>query len=103
MALKNQYALLGQRRFAPFFLTQLLGAFNDNIFKNALIMHIAFHGSNLINLSGSVPRRLRRSVSCRLVLRSQTEAQHGWQMMLGFTMFSANLLTNTPPAVGVEG
>lgn len=26
----NQFALLGQRRFAPFFWTQFLGAANDN-------------------------------------------------------------------------
>jgi len=35
-------SLLRQRRFAPYFLTQFLGAFNDNVFKNALIILIAF-------------------------------------------------------------
>lgn len=29
----NQFSLLGQRRFAPFFWTQFLGAANDNLFK----------------------------------------------------------------------
>lgn len=33
----NQYALLGQRRFLPFFLTQALGAFNDNVYRQAII------------------------------------------------------------------
>lgn len=33
----SQFALLTQRRFLPFFLTQALGAFNDNLFRNALI------------------------------------------------------------------
>jgi len=33
----NQYALLGQRRFLPFFLTQSLGAFNDNVYRQAII------------------------------------------------------------------
>ena len=33
----NQFALLGQRRFLPFFLTQCLGAFNDNVFRQAVI------------------------------------------------------------------
>ena len=28
----NQFALLGQRRFAPFFWTQFCGAANDNLF-----------------------------------------------------------------------
>ncbi len=32
---QNQFALLKQRRFAPFFWTQFLGAGNDNIFKFA--------------------------------------------------------------------
>jgi 1-acyl-sn-glycerol-3-phosphate acyltransferase len=36
----NQFQLLGQRRFAPFFATQLLGAFNDNVFRNATIVLI---------------------------------------------------------------
>jgi 1-acyl-sn-glycerol-3-phosphate acyltransferase len=38
----NQFALLRTRRFGPFFLTQALGAFNDNVFKNALVILIAF-------------------------------------------------------------
>lgn len=33
----NQFALLGQRRFLPFFITQCLGAFNDNVFRQAII------------------------------------------------------------------
>ena len=32
----SQFELFSQRRFMPFFMTQGLGAFNDNIFKNAL-------------------------------------------------------------------
>jgi 1-acyl-sn-glycerol-3-phosphate acyltransferase len=39
---QSQFALLRQRRFLPFFLTQALGAFNDNVFKQALITLIAF-------------------------------------------------------------
>jgi len=38
----NQFALLKERRFAPFFSTQLLGAFNDNLFKNALVALLSF-------------------------------------------------------------
>jgi len=34
----SQFALLAQRRFAPFFVVQFLGAFNNNVFKNALIV-----------------------------------------------------------------
>ena len=33
----NQFELLRQRRFLPFFLVQALGAFNDNVFRQAII------------------------------------------------------------------
>ncbi len=36
-------ALLASRRFAPLFATQFLGAFNDNLFKTALIFLATFH------------------------------------------------------------
>jgi 1-acyl-sn-glycerol-3-phosphate acyltransferase len=42
MTQQSQFALLGKKRFLPFFLTQLLGAFNDNIFKQSLILAILF-------------------------------------------------------------
>ncbi len=38
----SQFALLGKRRFAPFFWTQALGAFNDNAFRNALVMLVTY-------------------------------------------------------------
>ncbi len=38
----NQFALLGQRRFAPFFWTQFLGAANDNLFKFAFTVLVAY-------------------------------------------------------------
>nr|WP_281504114.1 MFS transporter [Chromohalobacter beijerinckii] len=34
--------MLTQRRFAPFFWTQALGAFNDNVFKNVLLLLLTF-------------------------------------------------------------
>ncbi len=37
--------MLKQKRFGPFFLTQFFGAFNDNVFKNSLIILIAFQSS----------------------------------------------------------
>ncbi len=43
MTQHSQFALLGKRRFLPFFITQLLGAFNDNIFKQSLILAILYH------------------------------------------------------------
>ena len=38
----SQFDLLTQRRYLPFFLTQFFGAFNDNVFKNALVIMIAY-------------------------------------------------------------
>lgn len=38
----SQFTLFGKRRFLPFFLTQLSGAFNDNLFKQALILAILY-------------------------------------------------------------
>lgn len=38
----DQWRLLKTRRFLPLFLTQFLGAFNDNVFKNALVILITY-------------------------------------------------------------
>jgi hypothetical protein len=38
----SQFSLLTQRRFAPFFWTQFLGAFNDNLFKTALLVVLTY-------------------------------------------------------------
>jgi 1-acyl-sn-glycerol-3-phosphate acyltransferase len=38
----NQFSLLRQRRFGPFFWTQFLGAFNDNVFKTALLTILTY-------------------------------------------------------------
>ena len=39
----NQFELLRLKRFAPFFATQALGAFNDNAFRNAMVVLVGFH------------------------------------------------------------
>jgi len=66
---RSQFALLTERRFAPFFWTQFFGAFNSNLLKNALIVlvtyqtarfagqHSAFHGVEsgvLVNLAAGL-------------------------------------------------
>jgi 1-acyl-sn-glycerol-3-phosphate acyltransferase len=51
MSHPNQFALLAQRRFAPFFWTQFLGAGNDNLFKFALTMLVTYQ----LNLSWLPP------------------------------------------------
>lgn len=62
MATKSQFRLLGQRRFAPFFVTQFLGALNDNVFRNGLLILVTFQGiavagmndSQLANVAGAL-------------------------------------------------
>lgn len=58
----SQFRLLGQRRFAPFFATQFLGALNDNVFRNGFLILATFQGvllfgmnhSQLANTAGAV-------------------------------------------------
>jgi 1-acyl-sn-glycerol-3-phosphate acyltransferase len=47
----NQFSLLRQRRFAPFFATQFLGALNDNIFRNGLVILITFQGVVVLGMN----------------------------------------------------
>jgi 1-acyl-sn-glycerol-3-phosphate acyltransferase len=49
----SQFQLLRERRFAPFFWTQFLGAGNDNIYKNALVIFVAFQAATLTVLSSN--------------------------------------------------
>lgn len=52
--MNNQFKLLRNRRFLPLFITQFLGAFNDNVFKNALVIWITYvlanHAGNEANM-----------------------------------------------------
>lgn len=62
MSDSSQFSLLGQRRFAPFFVTQFFGALNDNIFRNGIIILVTFQGimvagmdySMLANMAGAL-------------------------------------------------
>ncbi len=42
MSQSSQFSLLKERRFAPFFWTQFLGAFNDNVFKTAFLVVLTY-------------------------------------------------------------
>ena len=44
--------LLKEKRFYPLFWTQFFGAFNDNFFKNALVILITYKVSEIMGLSG---------------------------------------------------
>ncbi len=53
MPQSSQFALLRQRRFAPFFVTQFLGAFNDNIFRNGLVILVTFQATQVAGMNAS--------------------------------------------------
>ena len=58
----NQFDLLKQRRFAPFFWTQFLAAANDNILKNAFVVFVTYgaltrsgvDAGTVVNLIGAI-------------------------------------------------
>ncbi|MBP9712275.1 MAG: MFS transporter [Sterolibacterium sp.] len=50
--MSNQFQLMREQRFRPFFFTQFLGAFNDNVFKTALITLVTFHTGQLTQMDG---------------------------------------------------
>ncbi|TNC81891.1 MAG: MFS transporter [Oleiphilus sp.] len=50
----SQSSLFKSRRFLPFFLTQFLGAFNDNIFKNTLMLLIAYSAISQLEMDINV-------------------------------------------------
>jgi 1-acyl-sn-glycerol-3-phosphate acyltransferase len=49
----SQLHLLTERRFWPLFWTQFLGAFNDNLFKNALVILIAYRSMSLLGIGSA--------------------------------------------------
>ena len=53
MTESSQFSLLRQRRFAPFFVTQFLGALNDNVFRNGLIILVTFQGVLVLGMNHS--------------------------------------------------
>lgn len=54
----NQFTLFKSRRFTPMFLTQFLGAFNDNVFKQALILVLTYTAASQLGLSESLLNNL---------------------------------------------
>ncbi|SBT05318.1 Phospholipid/glycerol acyltransferase [Candidatus Accumulibacter aalborgensis] len=60
--MSSQFGLLTSRRFAPFFGTQFLGAFNDNLFKNALVVLLTFQAANWTLLTPEVLTNLAAGI-----------------------------------------
>ena len=58
----TQFNLLQTRRFAPFFVTQFLGAFNDNLFKNALVVLLTFQAAHWTTLDVGILANLAAGI-----------------------------------------
>jgi 1-acyl-sn-glycerol-3-phosphate acyltransferase len=58
----TQFNLLKTRRFAPFFGTQFLGAFNDNLFKNALVVLTTFQAASWTTLDPGILSNLAAGI-----------------------------------------
>ncbi len=54
MASTGQFKLLSQRRFLPFFGAQALGAFNDNVYKNVLVILAAFQTASYTTMEPQI-------------------------------------------------
>jgi 1-acyl-sn-glycerol-3-phosphate acyltransferase len=60
----SQFALLGQRRFAPFFRTQFFGAANDNVLKFAFTVLVTFQ----LNVAWLSPEKAGLVISAVFIL-----------------------------------
>jgi 1-acyl-sn-glycerol-3-phosphate acyltransferase len=50
----SQFRLLAERRFAPFFTVQFLGALNDNVLKQALVILLVYQTATFSNMSADL-------------------------------------------------
>src|ERR1700689_4819881 len=50
---ESQFRLLGERRFAPFFWTQFLGAMNDNVFKIGFASLVTYQTAMFNGIDGA--------------------------------------------------
>ena len=111
MSDRSQFFLLRTRRFGPFFATQTLGAFNDNVFKNALIILLTFGVAGLsteqinqyVNLAaglfilpfflfsataGQIAERYEKSALIRLIKLCEI----GIMVLGGLALWSGNIV-----------
>jgi hypothetical protein len=62
MSDRSQFSLLKERRFGPFFGVQFLGAFNDNVFKQALVIMLAFETASFTTMSSDALQNLAQAL-----------------------------------------
>ena len=99
----NQFDLLRERRFGPFFWTQFFGAANDNIYKNALVIFVAFHAAaltsldpnTLVNVAGAVfiaPFVLLSATSGQLADKFEKSQLIRWIKLLEVAIMTLGLI-----------
>jgi len=62
MSERSQFALLGERRFGPFFGVQFLGAMNDNVFKQALVILLAYQTASFTTMSSDTLQNVAQAL-----------------------------------------
>ena len=62
MSEPGQFRLLLERRFAPFFGVQFLGAMNDNVFKQALVILLAYQTATFTTMSSDVLQNVAQAL-----------------------------------------
>ncbi len=60
--MSNQFGLLKERRFAPFFGVQFLGALNDNVFKQALVILLTYSTARYTTMSTDILQNLAQAL-----------------------------------------
>ena len=59
---RSQFRLLAERRFAPFFGVQFLGAMNDNVFKQALVILLAYQTASFTSMSSDTLQNVAQAL-----------------------------------------
>jgi hypothetical protein len=59
---KSQFRLLAQRRFGPLFSVQFLSAFNDNVFKQALVILFAYQTASFTTMGSDTLQNLTQAL-----------------------------------------
>jgi len=59
---RSQFRLLLERRFAPFFGVQFLGALNDNVFKQALVILLAYQTATYTTMSSDALQNVAQAL-----------------------------------------
>jgi 1-acyl-sn-glycerol-3-phosphate acyltransferase len=59
---QSQFRLLAERRFGPFFGVQFLGAMNDNVFKQALVILLAYQTASFTTMSSDTLQNVAQAL-----------------------------------------